>query len=389
MRKTNMLKPLAVAGLALGILAAMQSVSHAQDIKLGTILPISGPSGVTGQHVAQGIELAVKQLNADGGLLGRKIEWLLRDDESVPAVGVSRATELVADGIDMHVGGYNSPVSLAHQPVLARADIGDINVIAKVDQVLTSGVNPLAVKISSANSSDGEILARILLKKVKAKKIAFLTQNDVYGESTEKSIRAGLDKIGQGEYEIALTEKFPLTQTDFRNILENVRNSGADAIMLTSASQESGVPAFLQQKAELDLKIPVVEIIGGIAEVTLQIAGDAAEGAYSVDIYDPNKPPFDSIPASVKFKEAYKAKFGADPDHFAASGYIGVQLWAEAVRQTKSLDKTTVMSFIRGHTFPDAIFGPKYTVHEDGQGDGVYIPFQVIDGKRTAIEIPE
>jgi branched-chain amino acid transport system substrate-binding protein len=324
-------------------------------------------------------------LNASGGLLGQKIKWTLKDDESTPAVGVSRANELVAEGVKAHVGGYNSPVVLAYQPVFTRANIVDISVIPKVDEVLTGGGNPLAIKLPSANAMDGEILAKILIDKIHAKKVAFLTQNDVYGENTQLHVENGLKKLGNGQVKVVATEKFPFGNTDFRNTLETIRLSGADAIMVTNSSQEAGMPALLQQIQELDVEIPVLEMIGGIGDITLDVAGKAADGVWSVGVYYPNTKPFSEIPENQKFVEAYIKKFGKSPDHFAAAGYAGTQLWAEAVRRTGTLDRKAVAGTIRGGTFP-SIYG-EYKIDANGQASGVYVPFQVKDGKRVPFEL--
>ena len=370
----------------LAVLLAAPSLAQAQDIKLGSILPLSGPASVTGALVAKGEQLAVDEINARGGLLGRKVVLLIKDDESVPAVGVSRANELVADGVSAHVGGYNSPVVLAFQPVLARANVVDISVIPKVDEVLTGRGNPLAIKLPSANALDGEILARVLLEKMHAKRIAFLTQNDVYGDSTQRYVEAALKRRGGGSYQVVDTEKFPFGNTDFRNILENVRQSGADTIMVTNSSQEAGMPALLKQRAELDVKANVLEMIGGIADVTIELTGKPADGVFSVDVYFPRLPPFSGIPANQRFVDAYTKKFGSDPDHFGAAGYTGVQLWAEAVRRTKTLDRKPVAEAIRGGDFPDTVYGD-YKIDNNGQASGIFVPFEVVDGKRVTFEL--
>src|SRR5882757_10342149 len=112
--------------LAVALLLGLSGPVMAQDIKVGTIFPLSGGAGPDGQTVTNAVKLMVQQINDKGGLLGRKLVVISKDDESTPAVGVSRANEMIAEKADVVIEGWNSPVTLAMQPILARAGILDI-----------------------------------------------------------------------------------------------------------------------------------------------------------------------------------------------------------------------------------------------------------------------
>ena len=94
-------------------------------------------------------------VNEAGGVLGRQIQVLKRDDESTPAVGVSRANEMIAEKVAVMIEGWNSPVTLAMQPVIARADILDITAVSKADPILVRRGQSLAVRMNSSNGQDG------------------------------------------------------------------------------------------------------------------------------------------------------------------------------------------------------------------------------------------
>jgi branched-chain amino acid transport system substrate-binding protein len=126
-------------------------------------------------------------VNEAGGVLGRPVQILKRDDESTPAVGVSRANELIAEGVSVIIEGWNSPVTLAMQPVIARAGVLDITAISKADQILSGAGNPLAIRLNSSNAQDGRVIAEHLARSG-AKRIAFLTQNDAYGNGAQAAI---------------------------------------------------------------------------------------------------------------------------------------------------------------------------------------------------------
>src|SRR5579871_2539312 len=126
--------------LAVAMLIGLAGPAMAQDIKVGTIFPLSGGAGPDGQTVTNAVKLIVDQINAKGGLLGRKLVVVSKDDESTPAVGVSRANEMIAEKADVVIEGWNSPVTLAMQPILARAGVLDITAVSKSDLILSGEI---------------------------------------------------------------------------------------------------------------------------------------------------------------------------------------------------------------------------------------------------------
>src|SRR6185369_14011114 len=183
-----------VTALALGLIFAGSAWAQAA-VKVGVIFPLSGGAGPQGQHVTQAIQSMAALINESGGVLGKKIEIVSRDDESTPAVGISRANDLIGQGVSVIIEGWNSPVTLAMQPVIARAGVLDITAVSKADPILSGEGNPLAVHINSSNSQDGAVIANYIATIAKAKRIAFLTENDAYGNGAQASIEAELKKL--------------------------------------------------------------------------------------------------------------------------------------------------------------------------------------------------
>ena len=201
--------------VAIALLLGLTSPAMAQDIKVGTIFPLSGGAGPDGQSVTNAVKLAIEQINEKGGLLGRKITLISKDDESTPAVGVSRANEMIAEKVDVVIEGWNSPVTLAMQPILARAGVLDITAVSKSDLILAGETNPLAIRINSSNGFDAGVIAKYVAETLKAKKVAFLTQNDVYGNGFQTAVEAEFKKLNFSG-QIVTTEKFAFKDTDFR-----------------------------------------------------------------------------------------------------------------------------------------------------------------------------
>lgn len=342
--------------VAAGVLALSAGAQAQGTIKVGAIFPLSGGAGPQGQHVTQAIQAMAAVINESGGVLGRQIEIIIRDDESTPAVGVSRANELISAGVSVIIEGWNSPVTLAMQPVIARAGILDITAISKADPILSGEGNPLAVRLNSSNSQDGAIIANYLANVAKGKKIAFLTQNDAYGNGAQASIEGELKKLNYA-YEKVAEEKFPFTQADFRVALTNVKAANPDVTVTINANEGLGLPALLRQAKQSRLPGKVVNAVGTVAPSVIGVAGDSANDTISADIYFPDVEPFMSNEANKKFVAKTQAMFNYTPDKFMALGAASLQIWAAAVNEVKSLEKEPVAKRIRGGSFQNTIFG--------------------------------
>jgi branched-chain amino acid transport system substrate-binding protein len=344
--------------LALLLVAcAAHTAAWAQNaIKVGVILPLSGGAGPQGQHVSQAIQVMAALINESGGVTGRPLEILLRDDESTPAVGVSRANELIAQGVSVILEGWNSPVALAMQPVIARAGILDITLFASADAVLSGEGNPLAIRLNASNSQGGAAVARVIAQTFKAKRVAFLTENDAYGIGTQASIEAELKRLGH-DYERVAEEKFPFAQADFRIPLTNVRAANPDVTVAINANEGLGMPAILRQFKQGRVRGELLAALGTVAPSVISVAGDAANGVSGVDIYFPDVEPFASEPANRRFVERTRAMFKNTPDKFMAVGAGALQMWAMAANEAKTLEREPLANRIRGGSFKGTVFG--------------------------------
>jgi len=372
-----------LAALAIAMFAAMPA--SAQPVKVGTIFPLSGGAGPNGQAVTNAIKVMAEMLNARGGVLGRQIAVVSKDDESTPAVGVSRANELIADKVDVIIAAWNSPVALAMQPVIARANILDITAVAKADPILSGEGNPYAIRINSSNGQDAGVIARALVQTLGAKRIGFLTQNDAYGNGAQAAIEQELGKLGK-PYEVVVTEKFPFKQIDFRVPLANVKQAKPDAVVAINAAEASGMPALIQQYRQAGIDAKLVAAVGTILPTVFKVAGDATDGVISSDIYFPDIEPFTKIAENVQFVQAYRKAHGEAPDKGAALGAQALIVWARAAAAAKSLDRKTVAEAIRGKTISGTLFGDVAFL-PNGQMQSRHVVFKVVDGKTMKIEV--
>jgi branched-chain amino acid transport system substrate-binding protein len=367
----------AVAALVGG--RALAQAGGSGPVKVGVIFPLSGGAGPQGQHVTQAIQVMAALINAKGGVLGRQIEILSRDDESTPAVGISRANELISAGVSVIIEGWNSPVTLAMQPVINRAGVLDITAISKADPILSGEGNPLAIRLNSSNTQDGAVIANYIATIAKAKRVAFLTENDAYGNGAQASIESELKKLNY-TYEKVAEEKFPFTQADFRVALTSVRAAKPDVTVAINANEGLGMPALIRQAKQSRLPGKLVAAVGTIAPSVIKVAGDASDGLIGADIYFPEVEPFASNPQNKEFVAKTQEMFKYIPDKFMALGAASLWAWASAVNEVKSLDKEPVAKRIRGGTFKNSIFG-EMTFEPNGQLKSRHYLFTVKDEK--------
>ena len=369
-----------ILGLA-ALLCSLIGSGWAQTapIKVGVILPLSGGAGPQGQHVTQAIQSMALLINESGGVLGRSLEIVVRDDESTPAVGVSRANDLLGQGVSVILEGWNSPVALAMQPVIARAGVLDITLFASADSVLSGEGNPLAMRLNASNTQGGAAVAQVIAGSLNGKRIAFLTENDAYGNGTQASIEAELKRLGN-VYEKVAEEKFPFTQADFRVALTNVRAANPDVTVAINANEGLGMPAILRQFKQGRVPGQLLAALGTVAPSVISVAGEAANGVMGVDIYFPDVEPFASNAVNKRFVNRMQALHKQTPDKFMAVGAAALQIWAMAANELKTLDREAIARRIRGGAFKDTVFGD-VNFAANGQMQSLTHAFKVQDGR--------
>lgn len=349
-------------------------------LKLGVIIPLSGAAGPNGKHVLAAIKTQVNLINSKGGIDGRKITVMSKDDQSTPATGVSAATELVGKGVDVVMGGWNSPVTLAIQPILVRNKVLNITTIPQNSSII-GGVDDAAVRMNAGNAVGGYVAAKFLSKTLKAKRIGLLLQNDAYGKDAGEFLKKNIS----ANVKIATTQLFAYTDTDFRVALSSLASAKPDAVFSANAAESSGQPALMKQLSQADLGVPYFAGTGTVSQTVIDVAGVGANEAYSADLYFPEAEPWASSEKNRAFIRAFKSETGDLPDKFAALGAQSVDVWAKAVAKAGTADRTKVAEQIHGNTFKDTLLGDvKFT--NEGQMISPMYGFQVKDQKVKVLD---
>lgn len=357
--------------------------SDEEPLKVGVIVPLSGEAGPNGEHVLAGIEAQAALINEAGGVDGREIEVVSRDDQSTPATGVNVATDLIEEEVDVVMGGWNSPVTLAIQPVLVRADILNITSIPQNASIL-GGADDTAIRMNAGNAIGGFTAAYYITEVLGAERLAMLLQNDAYGVDAGEFVEKNLPE----SVEVVSEEMFEYSDTDFRVAISNVIGSDPDAVYSANAAESSGQPALMQQLAAANLDVPYFAGTGTVSHTVIEAAGEDAIDSISADLYFPDVEPWVSNPKNQAFMEKFTDETGDIPDKFAALGGQSVDVWAQAIEAAGSAERQAVADAIYGQSFDETILG-EVSFTDAGQQQFPMYAFEVVDGDINVLdEIP-
>jgi branched-chain amino acid transport system substrate-binding protein len=218
----------AVAALCLSVPAKAQDT-----LKLGLVAAMSGQSAKSGEAIVRGLSIAIDEINAKGGVLGKKLELVVRDDESNPAKGLVAARELVQrENVAAFFGGLDTPVSLAIVPFANQSKVPFMGVWAAGTPITKNGAEENYVfRVSAVDELVDIALVDYAVKKYGAKKPGMILINNAWGESNEKGLKAAL---AAKNIPYAAIEKFETNDVDVVPQLTRLKEAGADALFLVA-----------------------------------------------------------------------------------------------------------------------------------------------------------
>ena len=254
----------------------------ADTIKIGLVTALSGQSARAGEAITRGLTIAIDELNASGGVLGRKFELLRRDDEATPAKGVIAARELVfKEKVAVLFGGLDTPVSLAIVPIMNEAKVPFMGPWAAGTPITRNGANPNFVfRVSAVDEIVHKAMLQYAQKTFNAKKPGLILINNPWGESNEKGLRAAMDAKG---VKAAGIEKFEGNDVDVVPQLTRLKQGGADSLFLVgNVGPSSQVVKSLDR---MGWKVPIVSHWGPAGGRFTELAGPNAKEVHFVQTY--------------------------------------------------------------------------------------------------------
>ena len=372
------MKRITTLGLTLGFAIALAGTASAQ-VKFGMAGPITGPSAATGAQMKNGVDQAVADINAKGGILGQKITVEYGDDVSDPKQGVSVANKFAGDGVKFVIGDYNSGVTIPSSEVYQENGILEISP-ASTNPTVTERKMWNIFRVCGRDDQQGKVAGAYILKHFKGKKIAVVHDKTTYGkglaDETKKAINAG------GMKEV-LYEGINTGEKDYSALVSKIKQSGADLVYFGGLYTEGGL--IVRQMRDQGVKAPLMGGDGITSDEFASVGGPGVEGTLMTYGPDPrNKPE-----AKMVVEEFRAKKF--EPEAYTLYSYAGVQVIKQAAEAAKSLDPKKVAEKMHSGMKFKTVLGD---LSFDKKGDitkldyVMYIWKKDASGKVTYVECP-
>jgi branched-chain amino acid transport system substrate-binding protein len=350
-------------------------------LNVGLIVSLTGNYAPLGSEDKKSVELAVQQINTAGGLLGRQIKLIEKDDQSQPDQSVLSFNELKGDDVVAVIGSPFSNSALATIPQVDRDKIPYISLTPADEQV--NPIHPYVFVVPATSA----MYAERILQYYQAQK---LTKVAVAYDSRSSYANAGLKgmqaKAAQYGVTLVATEEFQTSTTEFSAVLNHVKTSGAQALTVWA----TGPPAvaLAKQYATAGVGLPLMFTGAQASTLWLQPTGAAAEGVF---VTSSIAGAGDALPAGPQktaideLAKPFTTQYGYPPPQFAADGYTGVKLLAAAVQKAGSTDAAKIQAALEGLTLttPNGTYHYSATDHAGLTAD--YISVNVVKGGKFQV----
>ena len=309
--------------------------AHAQDIKLGVIAGLSGAGTSYGIGIQQGAEMAVKEINAAGGVKGRKISLILVDDGSNPAQSVTAMQRLVGQKVDMIVGGWGSSQVLANMEVAERAGIPYI-VVGATNPKITTEKNKWTYRVIFTDAVQAEQIAEAAVNRMGMKNIAVIHDANDYGAGNRDVFLSSLKKLG---IEPSVVLSYQSTDKDFTAQLSRIREANPDGVAIFGTIPAA--PAIMNQARDLGIKARFIGTGGLANENLITLAPKASDGTVLTTYFHE-----DADAEAKAWSERYVKEFsgGSQPPRpvLAAWEYRAIKFIAAPCMENVGTDKDKI-----------------------------------------------
>ena len=319
------------------------TAAQAQTIKLAVIQELSGAGATAGTNAKNGIELAVKEINAAGGILGKKLETMVNDTQSNPGVAKGLATKAVDDDVFAVLGPTFSGSVLVSMAETKRAEIP--NFTGGEATPITQQGNPYIFRTSFTQASSMPKVARYIVNNLKAKTVAVIFVNNDFGKGGRDAFDKAAEASGLKVLAAVSTES---GQVDFAAPVLKAKQSNADALFVYTNEEESA--RALKELRKQGWSKPIIGETTLTGQKVIDLAGEAANGAIAhvgltVDAPNPNMRAF-----RAKFEKEYKYV----SDHNGIKGYTSVYMLKAAIEKVGKLDRVATAKALHGLTISAA-----------------------------------
>ena len=326
-----------------GLLAAtaatllLQAPAWAQPIKIANIVELSGAGATSGTNFRDGMLLAVKEINAAGGILGHPIETTTADTQSNPGVAKGLAQKAVDDNVFAVFGPVFSGSIMVSMAETRRAEIP--NFTGGEAASITKQGNPYIFRTSFTQDSAMPKIARYMAGPLKAKTVALIYVNNDYGKGGRESLMKAMQPLG---LKLASDVSTDQNQVDFSAAVLKAKQSNADVVFVYLNEEESA--RALRELRKQGVTKPIVGETTLVGQKVIELAGDASNGAVAHVGLTVDAP----MPAMRAFRAKFEKEYRYTPDHNGIKGYTGIYILKAAIEKVGKLDRKAVAQALHG-----------------------------------------
>ena len=340
----RLLGVLAGAALAGTVLAGCggQQAGSSDTIKIGANFEMTGNVANYGQATLDGLNLAIEEINAAGGVNGKKLEVVSADNKSEAAEAVNAATKLISDdNVKVIVGPAVTANVIAESQVATDAKIPVIAPDATSPDVTVENgqVKPFIFRSCFIDPQQGSVMAKFASENLKAKTaVVYVDNSSDYSKSLGKVFKEQFEKAGG---KVVMEQAFLAKDQDFKATLTSIKTANADVLFVPAYYEEVG--KIVKQARELGITSPILGTDGWDDSKVADIAGtEALNNTYFSTHYS------DKDESVKPFIDAFTKKYGHAPNVFAALGYDAGKMLAEAIKNANSDDPEKIRDAIEG-----------------------------------------
>jgi branched-chain amino acid transport system substrate-binding protein len=354
---------------ALGILPAGRiRAQSAQTIKIGVVLPLSGSQAPVGQVTLLGAQIAQDQINAEGGVLGRQIEFVILDDQANPSRAVAAVREHAGNGINLLLGPSYFATASAVLPIIQDLNVIVMNPTSSDDRFTHSlfkrnHFNLLDTQYVKFNA-DAKIMVEHFPNVTSWTGIIFegAGGHDNWGFA-QKAFSAWYAKVLNKQVSYITPQFCPLGTTDFKTQIAQLAASPAEGLIVIEPGADG--PTFYQQMLSFGLHKKFKVFLDGAAEINVgqSLRNKVTENIWIGSAWNP-------VAANNKLSDALAVEFrrrtGNEPHNFAGTAHAGIRFYAQAIKNISATETDKIISSLEGMRM-DTVKGPGYMRKEDHQ----------------------
>lgn len=365
--------------LAAGIILAPATANAQTTVYIPNIVELSGPGAVSGTNWRDGIILAIEEINAKGGILGRRIDTPHLDTQSDAGISRAQMQKVLDNNPYVVLGPVFSGSVLVDMALTQAAEVPEI--VGGEAAAITQKGDPYVFRTSFGQQFSMPKIANYLRDGLKAKSVAILWVNNDFGKGGRDTF---LSEMKTRNIQVVADISTEQGQADFSADVVKIKAANAEVIFVYTNEEESA--RFLKEAKKQGIKAPLIGETTLLSQKVIELAGDAANGVKGHVGLSADAP----VPAVQEFAAKFKKKFGYANDHNGIKGYIAIYTIKHVTEKMGKFDKKLFVETLHGLTIkPEQEPGILMEATWDKNGDIDRASFlaEVVDGKQKIVEV--